>query len=125
MQRSRIQLWFAVVSASCLLLQSASATVLFSEAFNYTPGALGGKTNPVSNTAWTTAATTLSITSGNLTYPGLADQGGNELSITNGSATSSINTFANQTSGQIYYSFTTPSSSMWLPLTVAISTSPR
>jgi hypothetical protein len=104
-QPSKIQLWVAVLGVSCLLLQSASATLLFSEAFNYSPGALAGKTNPGNSTAWTTAATTLSITSGDLTYPGLADQGGNELSITNGSATSSINTFANQTSGQIYYSF--------------------
>jgi hypothetical protein len=106
MLRSRIQLWVAVIGASCLLLQSASATVLFSEAFNYTSGTgLGGKINPGNSTAWTTAGATLSITNGNLTYPGLADQGGNELSITNGSATSSINTFINQTSGQIFYSF--------------------
>jgi hypothetical protein len=105
MQRSRIQLWVAVVGASCLLLQGAHATVLFSEAFNYTPGALAGKTNPGNSTAWTSAAATLSVTNANLTYSGLADQGGNGLSITNGSATSSINTFANQTSGQIYYSF--------------------
>jgi len=102
---SKIQLCFAVVAASCLLLQSAQAALLFSDAFNYAPGSLGGKTNPGNSTAWTSAATTLSITSGNLTYSGLADLGGNELAITNGSATSSINTFANQTSGQIYYSF--------------------
>ena len=35
----------------------------------------------------------------------MTDQGGNELEITNGSATSTYITFANQTSGQIYYSF--------------------
>ena len=105
-QGSRIQLWLAVIGVSCLLLQSASATVLFSEAFDYTAGTgLSGKVNPGNSTAWSTAGATLSITNANLTYPGLADLGGNALSITNGSATSSINTFANQTSGQIYYSF--------------------
>jgi hypothetical protein len=35
----------------------------------------------------------------------LADQGGNELQIANGSAGTSEIQFANQTSGQIYYSF--------------------
>jgi hypothetical protein len=105
-QGSRIQLWLAIVGVSCLLLQSASAAVLFSEAFDYTAGTgLSGKINPGNSTAWSTAGATLSITNANLTYPGLADLGGNALSITNGSATSSINTFANQTSGQIYYSF--------------------
>lgn len=103
--RSRIQLWIAVAGASCLLLQSAHATLLFSDAFNYTPGNLSGKINPGNSTAWSTAGATLGIVSGDLTYAGLADLGGNELSITNGSATSSINTFANQTSGQLYYSF--------------------
>jgi len=106
MQGSRIQLWLAVAAASCLLLQSASATVLFSEAFNYTSGtSLSGKINPGNSTAWSTAGATLSITNADLTYGSLADLGGNALSITNGAATSSINTFANQTSGQIYYSF--------------------
>jgi hypothetical protein len=101
---SGIQL-LAVVGASCLLVQSASATLLFSEPFDQTPGALGGAVNTGNSTAWSSGNSGLNIVSGNLTYAGLADQGGNELSITNGSAGSSINTFANQTSGQIYYSF--------------------
>jgi hypothetical protein len=102
----KIQLWLAIVGMSCLLLQSTSATPLFTEAFNYTSGtSLSGKINPGNSTAWSTAGATLSITNANLTYSGLADLGGNALSITNGSATSSINTFANQTSGQIFYSF--------------------
>lgn len=106
MQGWKIQLWLAVVGVSCLLLQSASASILFSDAFNYTPATgLGGKINPGNSIAWSSAATTLSISNVNLTYTGLADLGGNGLSLTNGSATSSINTFANQTSGQIFYSF--------------------
>ena len=94
-----------VGSLSCLLLQSAHATLLFSEPFGQTPGALGGAVNTGNSTAWAGGNNGLNIVSGNLTYSGLADQGGNELSITNGSAGSSINTFANQTTGQVYYSF--------------------
>ena len=45
------------------------------------------------------------MVSGNLTYAGLADSGGNELQIANGAAGTIYNTFANQTSGQVYYSF--------------------
>ena len=45
------------------------------------------------------------LVSGDLTYAGLADQGGNELEIVNGAAGTTYKTFANQTSGQIYYSF--------------------
>jgi PEP-CTERM motif len=97
------------VVAACvgvLVIQSAQATLLFSEAFNYDAAVgLGGQVNPGNNTAWSSAASGLSIGSGNLTYSGLPDQGGNELSIVNGSATTSINTYANQTSGQVYYSF--------------------
>jgi len=90
-----------VAGASCLLLQNANASLLFSEAFNYTPGtALSG------NGPWTTGSSPgLTIGSGNLTYPGLADQGGNDLVIVNGTATSGIATYANQTAGQVYYSF--------------------
>ena len=94
-----------VAVASCLLVQSANAALLFSEPFGQTPGALGGAVNAGNSTAWVGGNNGLTIVSGNLTYPGLADQGGNELQITNGSAGSSYNTFANQTSGQIYYSF--------------------
>jgi hypothetical protein len=93
-----------VAGASCLLLQNANATLLFSEPFNQSPGALGGAVNNDS-VAWVGGNSGLNIVSGNLTYPGLADQGGNELQIANATAGTSINTFANQTSGQIYYSF--------------------
>jgi hypothetical protein len=98
---SKLQFLVVVLGVSCLLLQSASATLLFSESFNYTPGtALSG------NGPWTTGSSPgLTIGSGNLTYAGLADQGGNELSIANGTSTSGTASFANQTSGQIFYSF--------------------
>ena len=96
--------FLVAVGAGCLLFQSAQATILFSEAFNYNTGALGGNVNP-STSIWNGGATGLTIVGANLTYAGLADQGGNELQIANGTAGSSYITFANQTSGQIYYSF--------------------
>ena len=99
------RLSLVLVGVGCMLFQSARATPLFSEAFNYTAGsALQNQVNPGSST-WTGGNSGLSIVSGNLTYAGLADQGGNELQIANGSAGTSYITFANQTSGQIYYSF--------------------
>jgi len=104
--RSRIQLWVAAACASCLLVQNAGATLLFSEAFNYTaPSSLAGNVNPGNSIAWSGGNAGLNIASGNLTYSGLTDQGGNELSISNLTAGSSVNTFANTTSGQIYYSY--------------------
>jgi hypothetical protein len=94
-----------VAGASCLLLQNANATLLFSEPFGQSPQALGTAVNAGNSTAWSGGNAGLNIVSGNLTYPGLVDQGGNELSITNGSSGGSINTYANQTAGQVYYSF--------------------
>ena len=94
------------VGVGCLLFQSAQATLLFSEAFNYTAAsALGGSVNPGNSTAWIGGNAGLTIGNANLTYSGLSDQGGNELSIANGAAGSTVNTFANITSGQIYYSY--------------------
>src|SRR5882757_3955904 len=94
------------VAATCLAIQSAQASLLFSEAFNYNTGVLGGNVNPGNSTAWSAGSANMTVVAGNLTYAGLADQGGNELQIVNGVSAGSIyNTFANQTSGQIYYSF--------------------
>lgn len=96
----------AVVGVGCLFFQNAHASLLFSEAFNYTGGsALAGNVNPGNSTAWNGGNAGLTIGGGDLTYSGLQDQGGNELSIANATAGTSINTFANVTSGQIYYSF--------------------
>jgi hypothetical protein len=100
------RLSLVLVGVGCMLFQSAQATLLFSDAFNYSPGALGGNVNPGNSTAWSTAASNLGIVSGSLTYGTLyTDPSGDALQINNGTATSSINTYANQTSGQIYYSF--------------------
>ncbi|MGA2789067.1 MAG: PEP-CTERM sorting domain-containing protein [Verrucomicrobiota bacterium] len=98
------RIYLVFVGVGCMLFQSAQATLLFSEAFNYNTGNLTGNVNPGSST-WTTGNSAFSVVSGNLTYTGLADLGGNELQIANGSATSTYITYANQTSGQIYYSF--------------------
>ncbi len=88
------------VGVGALVFQSAQATLLFSDGFNYNTG------NLVGNGAWAGGATTgLQIVSGNLTYAGLPDLGGNELEIINGAAQTTYAQFANQTSGQIYYSF--------------------
>lgn len=94
----------AAGSAVCLLFQSAQATLLFSEGFDYT--AASDLQNQMNGSAtWTGGNSGLTIGSGNLTYSGLEDLGGNELSISNASAGSTEIQFANQTSGQIYYSF--------------------
>ena len=93
------------IAVSSLAIQSAQAQLLFSEAFNYDVGVLGGNVNPGNSTAWSSGNSGLTIVAGNLTYAGLADQGGNELQIANGAAGTIYNTFLNQTSGQVYYSF--------------------
>jgi len=94
------------VAAACLAAQCAQAQ-LFQEGFNYTAGSnLGGNINPGNGVAWTGGNVALQIGSGNLTYPGLLDLGGNDLQYTSGaSASSSVNTYAAVTSGNIYYSF--------------------
>jgi PEP-CTERM motif len=105
MKRSSL---IALVSAICLTFHSAHATLLFQEAFNYTAGSAladSGNVNPGSGLAWNGGNAGLTIGNGNLTYSGLTDLGGNELSIANSTAGTSINTFNNVTSGQIYYSF--------------------
>jgi hypothetical protein len=95
------------VGVSCLLIQSAQATLLFSDGFGYnTPGNLGGNINPGTGNAWSAGNSALTIANGNLTYPGLQNLGGNELSVAwGGSAGSIVNTYASVTSGTIYYSF--------------------
>jgi len=96
------------IGAVCFSFQTAQATLLFSEAFNYTtPGNLAPNINPGSGVAWGTGNNAMTIGGGNLTYSGLPDQGGNELSVAwgGGGAGTAINTYASQTSGNIYYSF--------------------
>ena len=90
---------FAIV-ATVLMLQSAQASSLLQEGFNYTAGdALG------SSGTWSGGNSGMTIGNGNLTYPGLGDLGGNDFSMAWGSAGSIINSFSAVSSGQIYYSF--------------------
>jgi hypothetical protein len=91
-----------VAGGSCLLLQSASAQLLFSDGFNYTAG-----TPLHGNDGWTLGGVALTITNANLTYPNLADLAGNALSVTQGSASSTINNFnaTPVTGGTVYFSF--------------------
>ncbi|MGB7746138.1 MAG: PEP-CTERM sorting domain-containing protein [Verrucomicrobiia bacterium] len=109
------------VGVGCLLFQSAYATLLFSDGFNYTAGSnLGGNVNPGSGDTWGTGgATNIQVGTGNLTYSGLNDLGGNDLQMVWGTASSDTNGFANITSGTIYYSFlldvtTAPSGNLYL-----------
>jgi hypothetical protein len=101
-----------LVGAAGLSFHSAQAQGLFSEGFNYTVGGnLGGQVNPGNSTAWTAGG------AGNLTIASVAqaytDSLGNTLQNNNanslsdawGTAGSTVNTFANQTSGSVYYSF--------------------
>lgn len=95
-----------VAVVSCLLVQSANATLMFTEGFNYTAG-----TGLSGNDGWTGGgAAVLTINSGNLTYPSLADASpsGGALTLTSGvSANTDVNTFNGSavTSGTVYFSF--------------------
>ncbi len=93
---------------ACLLVQNAQATLLYSEGFVYPTGALSG------NDSWLGGATGLTVGSGNLTYSGLDDLGGNELLDSQGTAgTMTVNFSASPiTSGSIYYSFLIQASSL-------------
>ena len=90
-----------VATAAGFLVQSAHATLLFSDGFNYSTGGLGSVGTPT----WSGGNNGLIVTNANLTYSGLQDLGGNALLLTNGSGGSSVATYANQTAGQVYYSF--------------------
>lgn len=90
------------------LALSASASILFQDGFDYPTGGLAGNVNPGSGDTWGVGNANISVSSGNLTYPGLSDLGGNQLSIVNGSAGTVTNGFiggASVSSGSIYYSF--------------------
>jgi hypothetical protein len=97
------------VGVGCLLFQNAHATLLFEDGFNYSAGSLTtSDSSPAgySGNAWSSGSSHIAVQSGDLTYSGLQDLGGNEVLDTWGvSAGSVINTYANQTSGSIYYSF--------------------
>ena len=95
------------VGVTCLLFQNAQAQ-LWQESFNYTAGTTLG-----ANAPWAPDTTNrLQITSGNLTYTGLADLGGNQLTYTGTgmgvvNAQTDTNAFSaiGITTGNLYISF--------------------
>lgn len=97
------------VAAACLAFQHADATLLFEDGFNYNDGSLGASdVSPpgLSGNAWAGGNSHIVVTNFNLTYPGLQNLGGNGLQDTWGINSGTVyNTYANQTSGSIYYSF--------------------
>lgn len=98
----------AFISAVGVGFQSVHASLLFSDNFDsYSTGALGSSDiNPGNSTGWSGGNSGITVVSGSLTYPGLySSSSGNMLSIANSSAGSVYNTYANQTSGTIFYSF--------------------
>jgi len=97
----------AFLGAIGLSVQTANASLIFSDDFNgYTDGALGSSDiNPGTSTGWSGGSASITVASGTLSYTGLTTAGTNMLSIANGTAGSVYTTYANQTSGQIFYSF--------------------
>jgi hypothetical protein len=97
------------VASALLACGSVHATLLFEDGFNYPVGALNTTSvSPpnLSGNAWSSGSSRITVVSGNLTYSGLSDPGGNSIQdIWNGSAGSVVNTYTAQTSGNIYYSF--------------------
>lgn len=95
------RLSLVVIGVGCLVFQAQAQ--LFQEGFNYTSGA-----NLAGNGPWTGGNANISIGSANLTYPGLSNLGGNDLSLVAGASasTSAANFTATAiTSGTVYYSF--------------------
>jgi hypothetical protein len=98
----------AVISAAGVCLQSVHASLLFSDNFDsYSTGDLtSSDVNPGTSTGWSGGNSGIVVINGGLTYSGLySSASGNMLAITNGSAGSAYTTYANQTSGTIFYSF--------------------
>jgi hypothetical protein len=99
------------VAAACLAFQSAQATLLFQDGFNYAAGGLNASdvsTAPYSGNAWSSGSSHITVVANDLTYPSMADLGTNAVQDAWGvSAGSVINTFANQTGvgNSVYYSF--------------------
>jgi hypothetical protein len=111
------------IAAALLASQSAHATLLFEDGFNYNAGGLNGSdVSPagLSGNAWSSGSSHITVVSNNLTYTGLQDLGGNSIQNVWGvSAGSVVNTYTAQTSGTIFYSFllnctTAPSANQYL-----------
>ncbi len=99
----------AAAATVCLAFQSARATQLFTDGFNYSAGGLNASDvspSGLSGNAWSSGSSHITVVSNNLTYTGLQDLGGNAVQDVWGvSAGSVINTYPAQTSGSIFYSF--------------------
>jgi hypothetical protein len=100
-----------IMAAALAAFQRADATLLFEDGFNYNPGSLGpANVSPpgLSGNAYGGGSSRITVVSGNLTYPGLQDLGGNSIQDTWTGAGSVYNTYADQnigTTASIYYSF--------------------
>jgi hypothetical protein len=107
---NRLAFTVAAIAIASLCCQSARAQqLLFSEGFAYTPGnGLANQVNPSTGNSWVNGnVSELQIGSGQLSYSGLQTLSpAYELTYTSsGISSASYTTFANQTSGSIYYSF--------------------
>jgi hypothetical protein len=119
---------YLTTGVCCLLFQSAQATQFMQEGFNYSAGSLATVGNPPWNVG--TGNANIAVTAGNLTYTGLADPGGNDLTVTSGVAAGSIGAAFNAspiTAGTVYYSFlaqctTLPTANQYLTSLLASGT---
>jgi len=107
---NRLAFTVAAIAIASLCCQSARAQqILFEEGFDYTPTyGLANQVNPYTGNSWINGSTSeLQIGSGQLSYSGLQTLSpAYELTYTSlGTSGASYTTFANQTSGSIYYSF--------------------
>ena len=112
---TKIQIRFTLgkllaVAAGCLAFQSAQASLLFSEGFNYPAGAgVGGNVNPGSGVAWTgNSNVTVDGTDPVLTYSGLNNISVNNMKVVWGVSSGTVKNdpaFSTVSSGQVYYSF--------------------
>jgi hypothetical protein len=98
-----------ILAGVCAAFQRADATLLFEDGFNYATGTFGpSDVSPsgLSGNAWQGGSSHITVLSGDLTYPSLLDLGGNSIQDVWGTSAGSVfNTYADQNSGSIYYSF--------------------
>jgi len=93
-------------AGAILASQTVRATLLFEDGFNYSTGNLGSSDVAPNGNAWGGGNSHITVTTGNLTYNGLQDLGGNNLQVAwASSAGSAFNTYTAVTTGNIYYAF--------------------
>ncbi|HEX3624720.1 MAG TPA: hypothetical protein VH280_04765 [Verrucomicrobiae bacterium] len=111
------------MTAVCAAFQHADATLLFEDGFNYSTGTFGASDvspSGLSGNPWAGGNSHITVASGDLTYPSLLDLGGNSIQDVWGSGAGTVyNTYTDQNSGSIYYSFlldatVAPSASQYL-----------